>query len=488
MAVNKKKARWLFPTNTNNLRMILAQGLLSSPDGFSKYYQDALFDYDGYLPLFNHRISAAALEKAVSEADHLVPCLIEFNLSNLSGSVNVLSNGETKAVDLGSNLSLMEGDIEQLQIPLPMPLGCISKVIFKTKDDIEAFKQDAEIRSNVLLNKIKLSSTNAELKLFETTDTDTLLTINNTSSFEIETPKIKPDYSAVFAYGGLLSLLFYYAKNGALSHSFFESFSRNVIPQSNDLKEQTITQFIYEYFHDDIDETRPENKILKGIVSSCIESNDFKNSLIDFLRDSDWNDEKAEKRSSELADKLHDYVSNSSRSTSEWFDSAKSDIEKVLLMLFTREDSDSLIDFHNPKINFTEREYLLFAMFFGIRDSFIKTPAFIREYNGLQEYISNQMATYAHNTMGSNIVFNEINPPKTIWQFVDKNLSKSNVKLLGIEPCIQTIMSTRNGFKHEKGMNIYTGYLEPKFKIINEGYFQVISIKKVVNTEYNRLK
>jgi len=487
MAVKKKKSRWLFPTNTNNLRMILAQGLLVSPEGFSKYYQDALLDYNGYLPLFNHKVSTASLEKAVSEAEHLVPCVLEFDLSKLSGQVNMLSNGEAKEIDLGSDLSLFEGDIEQLLIPLPLPLGCISKVIFKTKDDIEAFKKDAEIRSNVVLNKIRLSSTNAESKLFEATDTDPLLALDNTDFSQIEIPEIKPNYSDIYAYGGLLSLLFYYAKNGDLSHGYFNDFSQNIIPQADTPKEQAIPQFIYEYFHDDIDESKPENIILKGIVTSCIESNDFKNSLINFLRNSDWDNEKAGKRSYELADRLHDYVSNSSSSASEWFDSVKSDIEKVLLMLFTREDSDSLIDFHNPKINFTEREYLLFAMFFGIRDGFIKVPAFIREYNNLQEYISNKMAVYAHKQMSSKLALEEINLPKTVWQFVDKKLSKANTKLLGLESCVQTIMPKVN-FKHEKGMNIYNGYHEPKYEIINEDYFQIISTEKVTNTIYNKLK
>ena len=100
MVAKKNKAHWLFPTNTNNLRMILAQGLLASPEGFSKYYQDILVDYDGYLPLFNHQVSSSSLEKAVSEAEYLVPCLLEFDLSKLSGQVNALINDEIKEVDL----------------------------------------------------------------------------------------------------------------------------------------------------------------------------------------------------------------------------------------------------------------------------------------------------------------------------------------------------------------------------------------------------
>ncbi len=486
MAPQKKKAHWLFPTNTNNLRMILAQGLLASPEGFSKYYQDILVDYDGYLPLFNHQVSASSLEKAVSEAEYLVPCLLEFDLSKLSGQVNALINGEIKEVDLSSDLSVLNGDIEQILIPLPIHLECISKIIFKTKDDLNGFVKDADIKSNVILNKTNLSSTKAESKLFETTDTDILLEPSNIQLTKIEALKNKPNYPAAYAYGGMLSLLFYHAKNGALSHGFFDDCSRSVTPQANDPKEQAIPQFIHEYFHGDIDETRPGNKILKGIVSTCIESDDFKNSLINFFRDSDW-DEKASKRSNELADKLDGYTSNSSRSTSEWFNSAKSGIEKVLLMLFTREDSASLIDFNNPKINFTEREHLLFAMFFGIRDGFIKVPAFIREYNGLQAYISNQMASYVHEKMDSKITFKVIKPPKTVWQFVDKNLSKSNTNQLGLKSCVRTIMP-KVDFENKKGVNIYAGYYEPTYKVVNEDYFEKISNTRVTETDYNKLK
>lgn len=478
-----KKARWLFPTNTNNFRMILAQGLLTSPEGFSKYYQDTLYESDGYLPLFNHQVSADSLGKAVSEAEHLVPCLLEFDLANISGQVWALINGETKEVDL----SLLNDYIDKLLIPLPMPLGCISKVIFKTKDDKVIFEKEAVTRGNVVIDDIKLSCTVADEKLFNTTDTGKLLAKSDISSATVETPEIiKLNHPAVYAYGGLLSLLFYHAKNGALSHSFFDAFSQNDIPPANDLKEQAIPQFIHGYFHGVIDESKSKNKILKGIVSSCIESEDFKNSLINFLQSSEW-DKEASKRSNELIDKLQEYVSSNPRSVSEWFDSAKSDIEKVLLMLFTREDSYSLIDFHNQKINLTEREYLLFAIFFGIRDSFIKVPAFIRKYNGLQKYISNQMAAYAHEKMGSNIKFNEIAPPKTVWQFVNKKLSKSNTKLLSLESCIETIMP-KEDFVHKNGKNIYTGYYEPTYEVVIEDYYKKISNTKITEVNYNKLK
>ena len=487
MAV-KKKPCWLFPTNTNNLRMILAQGLLTSPDGFSKYYQDALRDYDGYLPLFNHTVPTSTLEIALSEAehtDHLVPCLLEFNLSVLSGEVKALINNELKEVDF--DLSESYDNIERLLIQLPLPLSCITKVIFKTKDDIDVFVHDSNIRSNVVLSNIKLSSTATQSKLFDPPKIDTMPISDNIASHKTEISLKKLNYNTVYAYGGLLSLLFYFSKNGELSHHLFSKFSQNMIPESDSPKEHSIPKIIHDYFHSNINESKPENKILKGIITSCIDTDNFKNSLINFLQDSDWGDEKMGKRSCELANKLNDYASNSSRPVSEWFENAKSSIEKVLLMLFAREDSDSLIHFKNQKINFTEYEYILFAMFFGMRDGFIKTPDYIRKYNNLQEYISYKMAIYAHKQLKSNLTFKELDPPKTVWQYINNKPSKVNIKHLKLESCVQTIMP-KTDFRHEKGVNIYNGFHEPKYKIINNDYLRVIKNMIIMDTDYNRLK
>lgn len=485
-----KKARWLFATSTNNLRMILAQGLMISPPGFGKYYQDSLNDYDGYLPLFNHQVPAESLAKAISEVDHLTPCLLEFDLAGVSGQVTAIIKGVRNEILLESITENIVADIEQIFIPLPLPLGCISKVIFKNNEDIEVFKNDAGIRSNVVLNKLKLQSTKVDSRLFEASNMESSLELNDTEVDKIyELPPIKADYPMIYAYGGILALLFYSAKNGVLSHRLFDDISQQKIAETNDSKEQLIPNFVHQYFHGGIDESQSGNKILKGIADACIShrgQNDFKNTVIGFLRNSSW-DKESEKRSGQLAEKLQGYVSNSSASVSEWFDSAKSDIEKVLLMLFTRDDSDSFIDYSNPKIHFSERENLFFVLFFGIRDGFIKLPEFLRKYNGLQTYTSFKMADYAHKKMASNISFKEIKPPLSVWQFVDKKLSKSVVKILKLESCVQTIMPKAD-FQNIKGVNIYTGYFEPTYKVLNKNYFNIVSTRKISDADYNKLK
>ncbi len=503
MVAKRKMVRWLFPTNTNNLRMILAQGLLTSPEGFSKYYKDSLSDFDGYLPLFNLQIPVEALNKATSEAGHLTPCILEFDLKGVSGQVKIREKESYTDIKLESVSADSIAEGEQLNFPLPMPLGCISKVIFRSKKDLEAFKKDVSTRSNVVLNNLKLHHTIKDSKLFEKQLKDTqselkeLLKINASDSIlkpEVtecgvvsSTQVVKPNYPVIYAYGGLLSLLFYHAKNGKISHDFLTCFSKGKTSETDDSTDQFIHKFIYDFFYGDIDDSQSRNKILKGIISSCIDSKDFKNIIIDFLRTSDWNDKKAEKRSIELAGKLHDYASNSSLSTSEWFDSAKPGIEKILLMLFTREDSESFIEYQNPNITFSEHEQLLFSMFFGIRDSFIKSPSFLKKYNGLQSFVSYMMANYTHTKMNSGISFKEIKAPKTVWQFVDGKLSKPIVKSFNLESCVNTIMPKKD-FQQIKGKSIYSGYYEPTYEVVGKKYYEIMSSKKITDTDYNKLK
>lgn len=296
------------------------------------------------------------------------------------------------------------------------------------------------------------------------------------------------NYKKVYAFGGLLMSLFYYAKNGELSQRYFSAFSSEKGSPDNNNEKDSITPFFHSYFHNEVDESRPENKLLMGIFSCCMEPRNFKDSVINFLQTSDWEDKRLEKRSRELAEKLNEYATQNTRSVSEWFNSIKSDNEKILLMLFTREDTTSLIDYENKSLNFSEQEYLFFALFFGIRDSFIKTPFFLKKYNNLQEYISYLMAVYAHKCTGSGITFKSFkSPPLTVWQYIDKKLSTANVRTLGIEFSVQTIMPKAD-FHHEQGKNIYIGYIEPKYEVDNKNYFNTISKNKITDAIYNKLK
>ena len=82
-----KKNRWLIATNTENLKNIIAQGLITEPSGFSKYYSDALEISPGILIAFNNTIPKEFFDKSISEDSSLDKCIIELAFDNITGPI-----------------------------------------------------------------------------------------------------------------------------------------------------------------------------------------------------------------------------------------------------------------------------------------------------------------------------------------------------------------------------------------------------------------
>ena len=493
--MSKKNIKWLFATNTNNLRMIIAQGLLSSPAGFSKYYQDILEKTEGWIPLFKDKIPKEILDIATCEASHLTPCIIELSMSNIEGGVKASKNNEIIDINLSEANNLASIDI--LFIAAPLPLSCLLKVSFENKAKLDEFKKDVVTRSNVTIDKLKLQSTLRDRKLFVFTDgkktkqpnsSNSQIDVTNYDALFSKLPKLSPiNYSRIYAYGGMLAQFFYFSKNGKKTNEQYESFNRgdlNVDKYTSSL----IVECLATSKHEGTTNSAKQ-QMYEGIINIAIEKkSDFKNSILSFLEADDWKDEKAKERASILANMLKTFESVDTKKTvSDQFNQAKTPLGKLLLILFLREDSESLIDYLKGHHDlFTEDEMIDFALFFGIRDGFLKTPSFIREYKGLQAFISTKMAESAHQLVDSSIQFTGSKSPLTIWQLLNKKLDKNRVKILALESCVNTIMPKAD-FMHEKGKNIYLGYLEPKFEIVDEHYLKAISINVINNSMYNKL-
>ena len=466
-----KKDRWFIPTNTENLKMIIAQGLISNPDGFKKYYSDILELVQGYIPIFKNEIAQNILTYVVNETDDLTPAIIEIDLKKIVSVVKKVE--ENKLVDMDLK-DINSEDI--LFIQAPLPLSIISTLIFKSKTDKKSFEDDSKLYSNVVLADLKLSSTIVEQKLFK----QNTLSADLVSSFkDIETVETnKVDYNKVYAYGGLLINLFYFAKNGNRSNALYQLFS-NLDKES---EKQDID--VYDYFKAfDSSDTNIKKKMDYGLINIAIESKDFKEDVLDFLLSDNW-DERSAKRTKELANKLKQFESNMDKTVSEQFKEAKTALEKTLLMLFLREDSDSLMDYMIDI--FTEEDYLNFAMMFGVRDKFIKIPKELREFSGLQNFVSLKMAEYAHSSIESNIKFKALPKSLTLMDMLNKNsLKKRLLKELKIEHCVQTVMPNRE-YSSKNGINTYVGFIEPTYTILDDEYFKNISKKRLTKLEYNK--
>jgi len=220
-----------------------------------------------------------------------------------------------------------------------------------------------------------------------------------------------------------------------------------------------------------------------GLINIAIESKDFKEDVLEFLLSDMW-DERSRKRTEELANKLKLFESNIEKTVSEQFAEAKTPLEKILLMLFLREDSEALMDYYLEL--FTEEDYLNFAMMFGLRDKFIKIPKELREFKELQNFVSLKMAEYAHANIESDIKFKSPLKPLTLMDMLNKNsLKKRLLRALKLEHCVETIMPKKD-YRHDKGKNIYVGFIEPEYKLLENEYFKIISKSKITNTEYNK--
>ena len=460
-----KKNRWLMATNTANLRMIIAQGVISGPDGFKKYYSDTLELFPGYIPLFRNRIQQDILNYVISEDQGLTPCILEFDLKKIEGIAKTVDNGRV------FDLSLKEVDencSDLLLLFAPVPLCCLSKVIFKSNTDIEAFENDAELYSNVPISKLKLHYSKKDQKLFEAKSDITDYPIEKYKSIELN---IKNDinYNKVYAFGGMLANLFYYAKNGKMSNEIFSSSCLG-----KKVSDDGVLSNIVNSFYSSIENVVDNNDLYHSIVDIAVKSRDVKEDIITFLE--------SNQKTVKIAEKLKNFVTISDKPVSQEFSEAKTLLGKLLLMLFHREDTEALMEY-NLDI-FTEEEYLAFSIMFGIRDKFIKEPKFLREFNGLQDFISAKMANYAHQTFDGQLKFKEPKQPLTIIDMLKKDRFKEYfAKELNIEDCFETIIP-KSDYRVEKGKPVFEGIVMPKFEILEDKYFKFISKYKL--TEYNK--
>lgn len=457
-----KENRWFLPTNTENLKGIIAQGLISGSDGLDKYYQDVLENYPGYIPLYNKCIPKYALTKATQEVPNLTLCLLEIELKNIEITAKTIQDNQW--IDTPK-----VGNYEQILLLAPLPLSCIKSVIFESNEKIKEFENEQKLYSNLILDGIKLQSTKVDKKLFSALKQESL---------EIKAPAIlqltnSVNYTKVYAFGGLLANLFYFAKNGRKSNGVYQSFCQNFASDA-------YPEISYYFATSVVDQSSEFQNIYNGILNG-LNQKTFKDDIVYFLESN--TNQKTNKRSAEIANRLREFEGHSTKPVSEQLSNA-SKLEKVLLMLFHREDTQGLIDYNFK--DFSESDYLSFALMFGIRDKFSKLPAFLKRYSGLQNFISEKMAEYAHITIEHKIVVKTSNKPLTIMEMLEKDLIKKRlIKSLKVETCIQTIMP-KKPFHHDNGQNTYSGFVEPSYRIIEDEYFKVLNQRVIAKEDYNK--
>ncbi len=481
------QSKWFCATNTDNMRNIIAQGLITEPAGFTKYYRDVLEIYPGWIPLFKDKVPSEVLEKSISEDAGLKVCIVEFSLDMIHGLVKAW--GKTVSDDVESKYHQIDLDLKQLGevevdtifIPSPLPTSCIKKIIFPSKEEKITFEKEANLFSNVPLVDLNLK---IDPKHFANNSTAECF-------FQLDLPEqVKNNYPEIYAFGGMLTALFYFSKNGVISNNTYHS-----ICNFTDITENVNTdiKLIAHYFQRNTSLESEKSKMYHGLLKVIINSRDVKENIIAYLENLDnFEDDKSKGRAKQLSNTLLKFESIVEKTASEQFHDAKTPLEKMLLMLFLREETNELMEYSLEE--FKELDYLLFAMVFGVRDKFIKMPKFLREFKNLQKHITSKMAAFAHQSLSSNITFpesSEMTQPLTLVDMFEKNDFK--IWFANERPkinCLKTTIKIPNG---SYALNSTASGLEiifdgearkPRTEVIDDKFYKAVLTKSIES--YNK--
>jgi hypothetical protein len=485
---------------------MISQGLICEPDGCSKYYTDILNEHPGYIPIISSNDEVKiqqALKLAMIEGEHLIPCIIEIDLKKITAGCAFCEDGSEIDISVIKNI---EETINALYILSPIPLSCISKVFFESAEQKLKYENDTKILySNVPLTSLKLEAPKSANKYFShstktNANADMVSRMEDSSSLEEKKELSLPErsilnYNKVYSLGGIIGALFFLTKNGKQSENYFNQFCDLEILESENKDDYDFTLINNYFFYINSEKRNQQStsiQIIFPILDVIVNESDSKNSIIGVLKSNKFQD-KASERANEIANLLLDYSSNKiTKPASEIFEqtylkSKKSKIEMLLLMLFHRNNTEALFEYYLDI--FDEIDYILFAILFGIRDKYSGLPLFLKKYEGLQLYISNLMAKYAHKLIDSNLTFVDIKPPPTLNKMLNPGkLEFINwvSKQLELQDCFETVMPNKD-FTNSKGKSSYSGIVLPKLEIIKDKYFSTISKNRVDDKLYNKI-
>jgi len=412
--------RWFIATNTDNLKFFYDCGMIVDKQAFpnSSYMHDIQAERPtGFLPCFSMNNLSTALKSARREDENLIACLVEIEFSNIRLEQVYAQNRKRKTGEFdsaeGAALALLEEAVEVL-LPSPLPLSCIKNIFLSDAKVKKAVAQEFGLAFGEF--PTKFFNTNA--KLFKDQkpqgeDLELETEQNNPPIVQLEEiPEREINYAKAFAYGGALNLSFYQTKNGRLSSDLFEAFACNKLDTDecshllplvswvlNKENENELALFYSSIFdlvaaEDDLDTVRYD--ILKLFENGEGFPQGFEKP---FKRLAVTLKEIVDRTN---ADDLHVHLSNlieGSKLKEKW----SSKIYFLISMIFVRDHSETLLKFYHEK--FTEEDYFLLAVFFGLIKGIGTTPLDIRKIEGLRDWVSFKMVKLIHDDYPSSIFF-----------------------------------------------------------------------------------
>lgn len=392
----KSVRQWHLVTNHQNMLFILAAGLVMSPSGFrGKYYCDSLNLFPGWIPLFTDkiRIPSSVFQHATAERKYLRPCVASFELSELSGSIRVLSaDGSIRDASFPIK-RIRKKDIAVL-VRAPLPASLVSSISFRSDIDLLEFKRVADDVSNVDTSFHLLSV--AEARFSGSDDSDWM-----PNPSQDETPGVFDDRvpSLGQAVGGALAMLYLLANRSEHGLMAFRSATEKQVAESRSSDHSLILSGLDHCFvHDETSGPSDErSRFFWGVVNSMVtaQSRNGVPTSIDFAVNyvssqiATLSDGRLRERMQLLVDDMRGCLGLGKGSNTELFERHRCSLSRSLLLFCLRESCSDLLAFSHDHLN--DADYILAGVLFGVRDGWLGLPVPLRDRH-VSAYISVRMA------------------------------------------------------------------------------------------------
>ena len=405
-------------TNQLNLMYMLAAGLLIPPAGFGdKYYRDTLEFFPGWIPLFIDKVSKEAIELSTMDAKHLKPCIVEVDLSGLSGRVIALGSAGLKELRFPEQSERTE---RVLLFPAPLPASRIISVIFQSAGDRKEVEADAKDFGDVPLEEYKRRTNKS------------LFTKGSDIQWppEQRTEERSAPLQEPLAAGGVMAMLLLFADIGeqaALAcRGAFDPDDVAIQPACSLPILAGLESWIRggvaslpESTNMETDRTGLQNtfqaKLIWEVVERLVKWRDSsqtdtaENFIIEHISEAIT---ALDTRLQEEVRKLHDTLVSltglADATASELFNRHDTPLGRALILFFLRRDCADLFDYESDRL--TEPDWLAAAILFGVRDGWMSLPLRLRSGRGLSDAVSHRMAHLSHRIAGSGLDLGEFPP------------------------------------------------------------------------------
>ena len=451
---------WHLVTNHQNMLYMLAAGMVMGPAGFrGKHYSDSLSLYPGWIPLFRDKVKMPAdiLKRATSERKHLLPCIASFDLSALSGPVQMLSrNGRRR--NIASPAARKRKDDIAMLVRAPLPTTLLLSVNFCTPEDRQAFESAANDVSNVDLTSHRveiaesLFSADTEV-MWPAAKPQTQLFENGNDNF--------PAFGQ--AIGGVLAMLHQTANRSDLGLAAFRLVTGAARGKDSDLvHSDPILAELPNWMDGGEISGQADTRagLYWGVIQSLVVAQTqerpqspidvalaYLEKQLDLLREMEFRP-----RLERLIADMRGFLGLGGGTITELLERHKGSLSRPLLLFCLREHCTDLLEFSHPLLN--DAEYLLAGILFSVRDSWLKLPKELRDPD-MSAYVAFRMAEAEHRKQGDNLVIDAPPRPKPLRELFTSPIGEWNSMQMDVAvklaskcnwyDCIQTRITLAEG-------------------------------------------